>query len=49
MIPLMDARQYLDMGSSVLGIVLKMTDIFNASKLVHDVDEVTNNYAYIKN
>lgn len=36
MIPLTDAQQYLDMGSSVSGIALKMTDVFNANKLVRD-------------
>ena len=48
MIPLTDAQQYLDMGSSVSGIALKMTDVFNANKLVRDAGEVTNSYVYIK-
>ncbi len=48
MIPLVDAQQYLDMGSSVSGIALKMTDVFNANKLVRDAGEVTNSYVYIK-
>ncbi|HFI6940435.1 TPA: lipoprotein-releasing ABC transporter permease subunit LolE [Escherichia coli] len=48
MIPLADAQQYLDMGSSVSGIALKMTDVFNANKLVRDAGEVTNSYVYIK-
>ncbi len=47
-IPLADAQQYLDMGSSVSGIALKMTDVFNANKLVRDAGEVTNSYVYIK-
>ena len=44
MIPLADAQQYLDMS----GIALKMTDVFNANKLVRDAGEVTNSYVYIK-
>lgn len=36
------------MGSSVSGIALKMTDVFNANKLVRDAGEVTNSYVYIK-
>lgn len=48
MIPLADAQQYLDMGSSVSGIALKMTDVFNANKLVRDAGEMTNSYVYIK-
>ena len=48
MIPLADAQQYLDMGSSVSGIAIKMTDVFNANKLVRDAGEVTNSYVYIK-
>jgi lipoprotein-releasing system permease protein len=48
MIPMEDAQQYLDMGSSVSGIALKVNDVFNANKLVRDAGEVTNNYVYIK-
>lgn len=48
MIPLADAQQYLDMGSSVSGIALKMTDVFNANKLVRDAGEVTNSYVILK-
>ncbi len=47
MIPLEDAQQYLDMGSSVSGIALEY-DVFNANKLVRDAGEVTNSYVYIK-
>ncbi len=46
--PLADAQLYLDLGSSVSGIALKMTDVFNANKLVRDAGEVTNSYVYIK-
>ncbi|MGQ7113624.1 hypothetical protein ACUOFC_44555, partial [Escherichia sp. TWPC-MK] len=35
MIPLADAQQYLDMGSSVSGIALKMTDVFHANHQYH--------------
>ena len=48
MIPMEDAQQYLDMGTSVSGIALKVNDVFNANKLVRDAGEVTNNYVYIK-
>jgi len=48
MVPLDDARQYLDMGESVTGIAIKVNDVFNANKLVRDAGSVTNNYVYIK-
>ncbi|MFW0766526.1 lipoprotein-releasing ABC transporter permease subunit LolE [Trabulsiella odontotermitis] len=48
MVPLQDAQQYLDMGSSVTGIAIKVNDVFNANKLVRDAGEVTNSYVYIK-
>ncbi|EBW8988705.1 lipoprotein-releasing ABC transporter permease subunit LolE, partial [Salmonella enterica subsp. enterica serovar Enteritidis] len=48
MVPLEDARQYLDMGDSVTGIAIKVNDVFNANKLVRDAGSVTNNYVYIK-
>jgi len=48
MVPLDDARQYLDMGDSVTGIAIKVNDVFNANKLVRDAGGVTNNYVYIK-
>jgi len=48
MVPLEDARQYLDMGDSVTGIAIKVNDVFNANKLVRDAGGVTNNYVYIK-
>ncbi len=43
-----DAQQYLEMGSSVTGIAIKVTDVFHANKLVRDAGEVTNSYVYIK-
>lgn len=48
MIPMADAQQYLDMGSSVTGIAIKVTDVFHANTLVRDAGEVTNSYVYIK-
>ena len=48
MVPLEDARQYLDMSDSVTGIAIKVNDVFNANKLVRDAGSVTNNYVYIK-
>jgi lipoprotein-releasing system permease protein len=48
MVPLQDAQQYLDMGSSITGIAIKVNDVFSANKLVRDAGEVTNSYVYIK-
>ena len=48
MIPIDDARQYLEMGDSVTGIAIKVQDVFNANTLVRDAGEVTNSYVYIK-
>lgn len=48
MLPIDDARQYLDMGNSVTGIAIKVQDVFNANKRVRDAGEVTNSYVYIK-
>ncbi|MCK7356457.1 lipoprotein-releasing ABC transporter permease subunit LolE [Enterobacter roggenkampii] len=48
MVPMEDARQYLDMGDSVTGIAIKVNDVFNANRLVRDAGSVTNNYVYIK-
>ncbi|HKM96246.1 MAG TPA: lipoprotein-releasing ABC transporter permease subunit LolE [Buttiauxella sp.] len=48
MVPMADAQGYLDMGDSVTGIAIKVTDVFNANQLVRDAGEVTNAYVYIK-
>ncbi|AFJ47473.1 lipoprotein-releasing ABC transporter permease subunit LolE [Shimwellia blattae] len=48
MVPLEDARQYLDMPQSVTGVAMKMKDVFSANQLVRDAGEVTNAYVYIK-
>ena len=48
MVPIDDARQYLDMPQSVTGIAMKMNNVFNANQLVRDAGEVTNAYVYIK-
>lgn len=48
MVPIADARQYLDMGDSVTGIALKVNDVFNANRLVRDAGQVTDSYVYIK-
>ncbi|ORJ25822.1 lipoprotein transporter subunit LolE [Rouxiella badensis] len=47
MVPLADAQQYQDMGSSVTGIDIKVNDVFAANKLVRDAGEVTKAYVYI--
>lgn len=49
LVPLADAQQYLDMGDSVTGIALKMTDPFQAVKVVRAAGEVTHSYVYIRN
>ncbi|QDY41662.1 lipoprotein-releasing ABC transporter permease subunit LolE [Candidatus Pantoea soli] len=48
LVPLADAQRYLELGESVSGIALKMTDPFKAQKLVRDAGEVTHAYVYIK-
>ena len=48
LVPLTDAQKYLDMGDSVSGIALKMSDPFQAQKLVRDAGEATHSYVYIK-
>lgn len=48
MVPLSDAREYLDMGNSITGIAIKVDDVFNAQQRVRDAGEVTNAYVYIK-
>ena len=48
LVPLADAQHYLEMGDSVSGIALKMTDPFQAVKLVRDAGEATRSYVYIK-
>ncbi|EPF18176.1 lipoprotein releasing system, transmembrane protein LolE [Cedecea davisae DSM 4568] len=47
MVPMQDAQGYLDMGNSVTGISIKVDDVFNAVKLVHDAGMATNSYVYI--
>lgn len=47
MVPLADAQQYQEMGSSITGIDIKVNDVFAANKLVRDAGEVTKSYVYI--
>ncbi len=47
MVPLADAQQYQEMGTSVTGIDIKVNDVFAANKLVRDAGEVTKAYVYI--
>lgn len=47
MIPLSDAQQYQEMGSSVTGIDIKVNDVFAAQKLVRDAGEAAESYVYI--
>ncbi len=49
LVPLADAQKYLEMGDSVTGIALKMTDPFQAVKVVRAAGEVTHSYVYIRN
>ena len=48
MVPISDAREYLDMGNSVTGIAIKVDDVFNAQQRVREAGEVTNAYVFIK-
>ncbi|MFB6434634.1 MAG: lipoprotein-releasing ABC transporter permease subunit LolE [Candidatus Malihini olakiniferum] len=48
LIPLSDARQYLDMGDDVSGIAIKVDDAFAASKLVRDAGKLATTYIYIR-
>ncbi|KAA5970719.1 lipoprotein-releasing ABC transporter permease subunit LolE [Pantoea sp. M_9] len=48
LVPLADAQRYLGLGDSVSGIALKMSDPFQAQKLVRTAGEVTHAYVYIK-
>lgn len=49
LVPLADAQRYLEMGDSVSGIALKMSDPFKAVSLVRSAGEVTHSYVYIRN
>ncbi|MBT9433482.1 lipoprotein-releasing ABC transporter permease subunit LolE [Candidatus Sodalis endolongispinus] len=48
MVPLADAQRYLQRGEDVGGIAIKVSDVFNANKLVRDAGEVTNAYVKIR-
>ncbi|WP_017347094.1 lipoprotein-releasing ABC transporter permease subunit LolE [Pantoea sp. A4] len=48
LVPLEDAQSYLDMGDAVSGIALKMSDPFQAQKLVRTAGEATGSYVYIR-
>lgn len=48
MVPLADAQQYLNMGTSVTGIAIKVDDVFAAQQRVHEAGMVTNGYVYVK-
>ncbi|OIV46444.1 lipoprotein transporter subunit LolE [Sodalis sp. TME1] len=48
MVPLADAQNYLQRGEDVGGIAIKVSDVFNANKLVRDAGEVTNAYVKIR-
>lgn len=49
LVPLQDAQQYLDMGSTVNGIALKMRDPFQAPAIVRTAGQATHSYVYIRN
>jgi lipoprotein-releasing system permease protein len=48
LIPLNDAQNYLNMGSAVTGIVLRMQDPFKAQALVRAAGEASGEYVYIR-
>ncbi|AKZ65964.1 lipoprotein-releasing ABC transporter permease subunit LolE [Candidatus Palibaumannia cicadellinicola] len=47
MIPLIDAQHYLNTGKNIDGIAIKVTDIFNANKLVLAAAKVTDRYVFL--
>lgn len=47
-VPLADAQNYLQRGEDIGGIAIKVSDVFNANKLVRDAGEVTNTYVKIR-
>ncbi|MGV3344894.1 lipoprotein-releasing ABC transporter permease subunit LolE [Enterobacteriaceae bacterium LUAb1] len=48
LVPLQDAQQYLDMGTDVSGIAVKVSDVFQANTLVRDAARVTDAWVYVK-
>lgn len=48
LIPIQDARHYLDMDDNITGINIKADDPFNANQLVRHAGKVTRQYVYIK-
>ncbi|MGL9769533.1 MAG: lipoprotein-releasing ABC transporter permease subunit LolE [Sodalis sp. (in: enterobacteria)] len=47
-VPLADAQRYLQRGEDVGGIAIKVSDVFNANKLVRDAGEITKAYVKIR-
>lgn len=48
MIPLSDAQQYADIGESVTGVAIKVSDVLNASSIVRDAGQRLNIYVYLR-
>lgn len=48
MVPLADAQNYLQRGEDIVGIAIKVSDVFNANKLVRNAGEVTNAHVKIR-
>lgn len=48
MVPLADAQQYLRRSQDIDGIAIKVSDVFNANKLVRYAGEMTNSYVKIR-
>lgn len=48
LIPLNDAQNYLDMGNSVTGVVLRMQDPFKAQEIVRAAGAASNEYVSIR-
>ncbi len=47
-IPIEDAQQYLDLGTGVTGIAIKVKEVFSAHKLVHDAGKISKSYVFIR-
>lgn len=48
LVPLEDAQRYLDIGNSVTGIAIKVSQVFAADTLVRNAGIATNAHVYIK-
>lgn len=47
-VPLADAQNYLQLGEEVGSIAIKVSDVFNANKIVQDLGKTTNAYVKVR-